>query len=83
MNVVAFIGRPITENSDIDDVWVNNANIVKVGETSTGISTPTVSEESAVEVARYSLDGTLLAAPTKGVNIVKMSDGTTRKVIVK
>lgn len=83
MNVVAFIGRPITENSDIDDVWVNNANIVKVGETSTDISTPAVSEESAVEVARYSLDGTLLAAPTKGVNIVKMSDGTTRKVIVK
>ena len=34
-------------------------------------------------VARYSLDGRRLAAPQKGVNILKMSDGTTRKVVVK
>lgn len=39
--------------------------------------------EDAKVVARYSLDGRLLAAPQKGVNILKMSDGTTRKVIVK
>lgn len=83
MNVVAFIGRPVTDNSYIDDVWVNNANIVKVGETSsTGISNAVVSDENAVEVARYALDGTKLSAPTKGVNIIKMSDGTTRKVVV-
>lgn len=37
----------------------------------------------AVEVARYAVDGTQLAAPQKGVNIVRMSDGTTRKVVVK
>jgi len=37
----------------------------------------------AVEVARYSLNGTRLTAPCKGINIVRMSDGTTRKVIVK
>ena len=84
MNVVAFIGRPITENSYIDDVWVNNANIVKVGETSTGINNAvTETDENATEVARYALDGTQLSVPTKGVNIVKMSDGTTKKVIVK
>ena len=35
------------------------------------------------EEARYALDGTRLPAPQKGINIVKMSDGTTRKVIVK
>ena len=29
----------------------------------------------------FSLDGKQLAAPQKGVNIVKMSDGATRKVI--
>lgn len=37
----------------------------------------------AGEVARYTLDGQQINAPQKGVNIVKMSDGTTRKVIVK
>lgn len=34
-------------------------------------------------VARYSLDGRRLTALQRGVNILKMSDGSTRKVIVK
>lgn len=36
-----------------------------------------------VEVARYDLYGRLLNAPAKGVNIVKMSDGTICKEFVK
>ena len=49
----------------------------------TGIESVEVgSGENAVEVARYALDGTKLSAPTNGVNIIKMSDGTTRKVVV-
>lgn len=40
-------------------------------------------DANAIEVARYSLNGTRLSAPQKGINIVKMSDGTTRKVLVK
>lgn len=39
--------------------------------------------DEAVEVARYSLDGRLLSEPERGVNLVKMSDGTVRKVMVK
>ena len=31
----------------------------------------------------YTIDGKLLAAPQRGLNIVKMSDGTTRKVVVR
>ena len=34
-------------------------------------------------VAFYSLSGTPLAAPVPGINIVKMSDGSVRKVFVK
>ena len=48
----------------------------------TGITDAERTEEVKV-VARYSLDGRLLTAPQKGVNILKMSDGTTRKVVVK
>jgi hypothetical protein len=32
---------------------------------------------------RYSLDGIQLTAPQRGINIVRMSDGTVRKVFVK
>ena len=31
----------------------------------------------------YSLDGKKLSAPQKGINVVKMSDGTSKKVLVK
>lgn len=40
-------------------------------------------ESKAVEVARYDIHGRLLSQPTNGLNIVKMSDGTAKKVIVK
>lgn len=37
----------------------------------------------AREVARYSVDGRQLSAPQPGLNIIRMSDGTSRKVWVK
>lgn len=38
---------------------------------------------NVVEVARFTADGKHISAPQKGINIVRMSDGTTRKVVVK
>ena len=40
-------------------------------------------DNNAIEVVRYDINGRLLTEPTKGINIVKYSDGTTRKEIVK
>ena len=40
-------------------------------------------EESIVETARYDINGRLLTAPTKGVNIVKYSDGSFEKEFVR
>ena len=40
-------------------------------------------EESIVETARYDINGRPLNAPTKGVNIVKYSDGSFEKEFVK
>ena len=42
-----------------------------------------INAENATEVARYTLDGRLLTAPERGVNIIRMSDGTVKKVLVK
>lgn len=36
-----------------------------------------------MEVSRYSLDGQRLASPTKGINIVRYSDGSIKKEIVE
>ena len=39
--------------------------------------------EGATEVVRYNAAGVKVNAPVKGLNIVKMSDGTVKKVMVK
>lgn len=58
----------------------NYYRIIHIGN-STGIGSAATATD-ATAVARYSTDGTLLTKPQRGVNIVRMSDGTTRKVIV-
>ena len=42
-----------------------------------------ITSAEVVEVARYNAQGVRLKAPSAGINIVKMSDGTMKKVIVK
>ena len=48
----------------------------------TGIDKTTTSTD-VEEVARYSANGQRLSAPTKGLNIVKYSDGSVKKVAVR
>ena len=48
----------------------------------TGIDKVTTSND-AKELSRYSVNGQRLAAPTKGLNIVKYSDGSVKKVFVQ
>lgn len=42
-----------------------------------------VDTEGAEVVGRYTLDGKMLDAPQRGINIIRMSDGSIRKVIVR
>lgn len=56
--------------------------ILKNG-TPTGVEDNFIEEAKVIEMARYDISGRLLPAPVKGLNIVKMSDGTMKKVIVK
>lgn len=48
----------------------------------TGIDKTTISTD-VEEIARYSVNGQQLSAPTKGLNIVKYSDGSLKKVTVQ
>jgi hypothetical protein len=48
-----------------------------------GIEDIMVNESGVVEVERYDINGRLLSKPAPGINIIKMSDGTTRKEWVK
>ncbi|MBR5332328.1 MAG: family 10 glycosylhydrolase [Muribaculaceae bacterium] len=48
-----------------------------------GVEDCTFGTSNATEVARYDIHGRMLSHPTNGLNIIKMSDGTVKKVIVK
>lgn len=68
-----------------DDYWLSGfgdyfENIVEFE--ATGIDKTTTSTD-VEEVARYSVNGQRLSAPTKGLNIVKYSDGSVKKVAVQ
>lgn len=54
----------------------------RMEKTSTAISGPSVTGERTV-VGIYSVDGVKLSQPKSGLNIIRYSDGTARKVIVR
>ena len=61
-------------------VWGDFGKIVEFD--ATGIDKVTTSND-AKELSRYSVNGQRLSAPTKGLNIVKYSDGSVKKVAVQ
>ena len=67
-----------------DAYWLSDfgyfENIVEFE--ATGID-KTITSTDVEEVARYSVNGQRLSAPTKGLNIVKYSDGSVKKVAVR
>ena len=62
------------------DVWGDFGKIVEYDPT--GIDKVTTSTD-AKELSRYSVNGQRLSAPAKGLNIVKYSDGSVKKVVVQ
>ena len=62
------------------DVWGDFGKIVEYDPT--GIDRVTTSTD-AKELSRYSVNGQRLSAPAKGLNIVKYSDGSVKKVVVQ
>lgn len=56
--------------------------ILKNG-TPTGVEDSFMEEVDVIETARYDISGRLISAPIKGINFVKMSDGTVKKEVVK
>ena len=77
LEVVAFIVDPTTN-------YVINACKTKVQSyaTHTGVNDVTTAANET-PVAYYSVDGKRLNAPQKGMNIVRLSNGTSRKIFIK
>lgn len=64
------------------DCRIENSQSVAMG-TPGGVNDVVVSGENAYEVARYTIDGRRIQQEQPGINIIQMSDGSIRKVLVK
>ena len=78
LKVVAMISG--YHRNDPTKCVVENAAVTVPG-TETGIEGHSV--VNLREARRYSLDGRQMSAPQRGLNIVRMSDGSFKKVVVK
>ena len=68
--------------SDADNFQAAIVKSVKSVTQATGI-TGTQTSADVREIARFTIDGKRINQPQRGINIVKYSDGTVKKVIVK
>ena len=85
--------KTLKETLQKDQIYVvailfdNHGNVVNAAKKKVEEYSPTaihsVSNAADSEAARYTLDGRQISAPQHGINIVRMSDGTVRKVLVK
>ena len=75
-----YVPTGTKEKYESTPAWNKFANIVE------GIENAVESVETdakAEETERYNVSGQRISSPQKGLNIVKMSDGTTRKIMCK
>ena len=75
-----YIPQSTYQDYWLADVWGDFENIVEYD--TSGIDKVTDMFDTQ-EVSRYSVNGQRLSAPTKGLNIVKYSDGSVKKVAVQ
>ena len=75
-----YVPQGTEQDYFLADGWGDFGNIVEYDPT--GIDMVTTSTDTK-ELSRYSVNGQRLSAPTKGLNIVKYSDGSVKKVAVQ
>ena len=79
-NCTLYVPQGTEQDYFLADGWGDFGNIVEYDPT--GIDKVTTSTD-AKELSRYSVNGQRLSAPAKGLNIVKYSDGSVKKVVVQ
>ena len=63
--------------------WNKFEKIVEIGDDTTDIEAIVSNGSEGTAKERYALDGHRLDSATKGLNLVRMTDGTVKKVVVK
>ncbi len=76
-----YVYRAYAITEGVEIAYGNEESFTTLADTSSGISA--ISLDSDDIEAIYSVDGRQLSAPQRGINIVRLKDGTTNKVYIK
>ena len=84
--VMSYENKKTVEAYKNAEQWKDFGRIVALTDEdpkpTTDINTPAVTQMPAI-VERYFIDGKRISSPQRGMNIIRMSDGTVKKVFVK
>lgn len=78
--ITLYVHRDVIDDYKQDKYWNTFGNIAAL-EDITALESVASTVPASVFGKIYSIDGKQLSQPQKGLNILKMSDGTTRKVV--
>ena len=81
-NAILYVPKGSYQNYVLADYWKEFKNIKEFDPETASINN-TQSADNTKELSRYAVNGQRLAAPAKGLNIVRYSDGTVKKVMEK
>lgn len=79
-NAILYVPTNSYQDYWLSNVWGDFANIKTFEPTPVE---PVLTTDKVSETSRYTVGGQRQANPVKGLNIVKMSDGTVRKIMVR
>ena len=84
-NVTLYVPIGSKEAYQNNDDWGKFKNIVEFDPNTLDPSTLGIKsiKNNEEEMKYYSLDGRILSSPSKGLNIIKMKNGTIKKVLIK
>ena len=77
--VAGWLGETSTEVTGAEDLHLEES----INAITTSISLPTNTNQTLTPVACYTMDGRKISRPERGLNIIRMSDGSVRKILVK
>ena len=81
-NAILYIPKGSYQNYVLADYWKEFKNIKEFDPETASINN-TQGADKTKELSRYAVNGQRLATPAKGLNIVRYSDGTVKKVMEK